>query len=191
MIAGRAAEDTPEDGSGLPADAAAFDEPAFVPEGTFCARAFFEIDSLFEGAATGAACATALALPVKSCVFAVEEVEETEEASAGLPNSDCCASIFAAARCAIARADRASDFTLATPAAVLDASVGGAARREGAGGAAETGPGEPASLTGSAIPEDPATPEDPDRPKTTVGIFVSDGFAAGVAPRRLPLAGGA
>ena len=136
-------------------------------------------------------------------------MEETEETSAGLPNSDCCASIFAAARCAIARAERASDFTLATPAAVLDASVGGAANRDGDGGAAEIGPADPASPAlpdlpdfpdvpaGSAGAEIPANPEDPERPKTTVGIFVSDGFgdalpplADGVAPRRLPPAGG-
>ena len=142
-------------------------------------------------------------------------MEETEEASAGLPNSDCCASIFAAARCAIARADRASDFTLATPAAVLDASVGGAANRDGEGGAAEIGPADPgfadfplspklpAGSAGASNPPTPPNPpipedaEDPERPKTTVGIFVSDGFgdappplADGVAPRRLPLAEG-
>jgi hypothetical protein len=184
LIAGRTAGDTEAD--------TIFDEDTFVPEGTFCPRTLFEIDSLLEGAATGAACAIALALPVKSCVFAVEEAEGTGEASAGLPNSDCCASIFAAARCAIARADRASDLTLATPAAVLEASVGGVANRDGAGGAAEIGPREPVRPTGSA---GAAIPEEPDPPKTTVGIFVSDGFAEalddGVATRRLPLARGA
>ena len=136
-------------------------------------------------------------------------MEETEGISAGLANSDCCASIFAAARCAIARADRASDFTLATPAAVLDVSVGGAANRDGAGGAAEIGPADPASPALRDFPDLPvapelpadsagaANPEAPGRLKTTVGIFVSDGFADapplptdGVAPRRLPLEGG-
>ena len=129
------------------------------------------MDSLLEGAATGAACATALALPLKSWVFAVDDT------ATGLANSDCCAGIFAAARCAIALADRASDFTLATPAVVPDASADGA-------GAFAPGPGAAGSDRFSS-----------DRFSTTVGILVGEGFADaspvdGVAPSRLPAAAG-
>src|SRR5260221_11637379 len=133
------------------------------------------MSSLREGAATVAASAIALALPLKSWLFAVEET------SAGLANSDCwagsladtLAGILAAARCAIALADRASDFILATPAAVLDASVGPAASGDADGGAAAAGP----RASG--------------RVSTTVGVLVGEGFAnappgCGVAPRRLP-----
>jgi hypothetical protein len=101
------------------------------------------------------------------------------ETPAGLANSDCCASIFAAARCAIALAVRANDFTLATPAAVLEASVGDAPSGDPDGGVAARGS---------------------ERPSTNVGMLViggvGDGRAGaacgdGVAPRRPPLGEGA
>lgn len=145
--------------------------------------------SLFEGAATGAACATALALPLKSRVFAVEE------ADAGLGKSDCCVGIFAAARCAIARADRASDFIRATPAAVLVASEGGVTIFPEGGAAAED---QALEDNGGDAAEGGDADTRSERSSITVGILVIEGFAGadgffagadefpadGVAPRR-------
>src|SRR5579862_2618370 len=53
-----------EDTDGLPEDTALLADEVLVPEGTFCARTFFAMASLREGAATGAASAIALALPL-------------------------------------------------------------------------------------------------------------------------------
>ena len=108
---------------------------------------FLDISSLGEAVAIGAAWATAFALPLRSWVFAVDETCALD--GAGLGKSDCCcASIRAAARCAIARAERASVFIFATPAAVLAASVGGAPMREPEEGAAARGSGRDNTTVG-------------------------------------------
>lgn len=139
------------------------------------------IDSLAEGRAVGVSRAATFTLSVKSWVLAVED------GVGSLSNSVCCAGILAAARAAIALADRARDFILATPAAVLAASEA----------AVRCGPVEDGSAgidgDGLLAAEEPGgSAGDCDRVSTTVGALAVEGLAepaAGerCAPRRLPL----
>ena len=130
--------------------------------------------SLREGAATGAASAIALALPLRSWVFAVEET------SAGLANSDCWAGM--PIRWPV------SWPPLAAPSLWPTAQ------------ATSSWPRPPPCSTraSAALPAVTRTAARPQqvlerraRVSTTVGVLVGDGFADalpgdGVAPRRLP-----